>query len=53
MVKRPCYIARFPGDERIEKQREEDRQRFLRNVYKECRFKGVTLPTPTNKPQRH
>ncbi|CAM8750623.1 hypothetical protein MOC16_gp092 [Klebsiella phage vB_KpM_FBKp24] len=53
MVKRPCYIARYPGDERVEKQREETRQRFLRNVFKECKYKGVNLPTVTDEKQRH
>lgn len=45
MVKQPCYIARYPGDVRVEKQREETRNRFLTTVYKECRYKGVKLPT--------
>lgn len=45
MVKQPCYIARYLGDVRVEKQREETRERFLTTVYKECRYKGVKLPT--------
>lgn len=44
MVKRPCYIARYPGDQRVEKSREEMRKEFLTDVYKKCRFKGVKLP---------
>lgn len=51
MVKRPCYIARFPGDDRVEKQREESKARFYQNVYKECKFKGVLENTKLK--QRH
>lgn len=53
MVKRPVYISRYPGDERVEKQREETRQRFLRNVYRDCKFKGIVMGASKEDKLRH
>lgn len=39
MVKTPVYIARYAGDERVERQRVEVRRRFIVTVSKEARFK--------------
>lgn len=38
MFKGPCFIARFPGDDRVEKQQEEARKQLIIQVNRKRRL---------------
>lgn len=47
MVKTPCYIARYPGDERVEQQRKEVRRRFIITANARKRSVPTSQDNPT------